>query len=397
MKKYSVAIFEAYIFDKSYGNQKYIDTIYKFIDYSKYKCFFITPKITKFHSTISSYGVINKCIKPSNSLNQYGGVLLKSSLIRLIRVIFQLISYNYKVGKYLSFNNIEILQCHSIRSIIMSAAGGRLYGAKVLWYVKGHLDNPILDFIGFLLSNKVLFQNVENRDRSSKYIIRLFRKKIYILGNGIDLSEIDLINDFSSSEIHASLKGLHEFKLSSTTVNFVFVGQLSPLKGVEYLLKSFQKVNKDRCNKLFVIGDECTDEFRDFSKIIKERYSDDSIVFLGWRSDVLRILSVMDVFVLPSLSEGVPKSIIEAMALGKPVISTYVGGIPGLVDNNKTGILVQPKDVGALMDAMQKLAESKELRKKMGERARMVAYQKYSIKENIQQLQNIYKGLIDES
>lgn len=104
--------------------------------------------------------------------------------------------------------------------------------------------------------------------------------------------------------------------------------------------------------------------------------SDDAVRFLGARMDVPDLLYAADFFVLPSLTEGLPMSILEAMAAGLPVAATAVGGVPELVVDGETGILVPPGDLEALAGAMAKLAGSPELRRRMGcaGRARVEAH-----------------------
>lgn len=91
-----------------------------------------------------------------------------------------------------------------------------------------------------------------------------------------------------------------------------------------------------------------------------------ALELLGERTDVPELLTSADVFVLPSLSEGMPMSILEAMAAGLPVVASRVGGVPELVIESETGLLVEPGDEKALASALQRLLEDRELRERMG-------------------------------
>jgi glycosyltransferase involved in cell wall biosynthesis len=88
---------------------------------------------------------------------------------------------------------------------------------------------------------------------------------------------------------------------------------------------------------------------------------------LGLRSDIPKTLNAADVFVLSSNYEGNPLAVLEAMAAGKPMICTAVGGVPELVEDGKCGLLVSPRDARALSKAMRYMLESPEARKSMGE------------------------------
>ena len=93
---------------------------------------------------------------------------------------------------------------------------------------------------------------------------------------------------------------------------------------------------------------------------------------------------------LPSLSEGVPRSILEAMALGKPVVASRVGGVAGVVEDGDTGLLVEPGDVGGLADRLRRMIADPGLCARMGRRAREVALTRYSLRRNIAGLRAIY-------
>jgi glycosyltransferase involved in cell wall biosynthesis len=100
-------------------------------------------------------------------------------------------------------------------------------------------------------------------------------------------------------------------------------------------------------------------------------------VFLGWRSDVPSVLSAMDVFVLPSWREGVPRSAIEAAAMGKPLIVSDIPGCRQVVTDGLEGILVPPRDPEALASAILRLAKDPDLRSRMGAAARATAEERF--------------------
>ena len=98
----------------------------------------------------------------------------------------------------------------------------------------------------------------------------------------------------------------------------------------------------------------------------------------------------MDVFVLASLNEGMGRVLLEAMAYGKPVIATRVGGIPELVEDGKNGILVPAKDVDALSCAMVKLIEHHELREKMAQQSRAIVGAQFDLVKMVKDIESIY-------
>ena len=114
----------------------------------------------------------------------------------------------------------------------------------------------------------------------------------------------------------------------------------------------------------------------------------------GSRDDTPEIYRTLDIFVLPSLAEGISNTILEAMACGLPIAATRVGGNPELVEESKTGFLVPSADPKGLADAITRYIESPELRAAHGQAARLRAVQKFSMEQMIQQYMGIYDSLI---
>jgi len=120
----------------------------------------------------------------------------------------------------------------------------------------------------------------------------------------------------------------------------------------------------------------------------------EKVRFLGLRDDIPDLLAEASILVLPSDWEGVPLTVLEAMAAGKPVVATAVGGVPELVDEGKTGFLVPPQAPDALAGAILRLARDPELRKRMGEVARKRALERFDIRQTAQAYGELYLKLL---
>jgi glycosyltransferase involved in cell wall biosynthesis len=117
----------------------------------------------------------------------------------------------------------------------------------------------------------------------------------------------------------------------------------------------------------------------------------------GEREDVPDLLRAMDVFVLPSLAEGISNTILEAMASGLPIVATDVGGNYELVDQDKTGFLVPRNDPAALADAIRVYVDDPDLRRRHGAAARKRSEDEFSIDTMVQRYQDIYDEFLDSS
>jgi len=151
-----------------------------------------------------------------------------------------------------------------------------------------------------------------------------------------------------------------EFGISISDTMIIYVGRLAKVKGVVYLLKAARHLcNRSKNIKFLIVGDGPL-------RSSLEKFSNNQTIFAGWRNDVADLLNASDALVLPSLSEGLPMSMLEAYAIGKPVIATNVGAIEDVVINGETGLLVQPGDWKKLADALWYLIENQNMRRKMG-------------------------------
>lgn len=168
------------------------------------------------------------------------------------------------------------------------------------------------------------------------------------------------------------------------------VARLHPQKGHEYLIKAARVLaDKFKDLKIVLVGDG---ELRaELEQAVVEAGLSETFIFLGFRSDVRDLLSMFDIFVLPSLYEGLPNVILEAMATNLPVVATSVDGTVELVDDGETGYLVPPRDPGALVAKIGNLLESADLRRQFGRAGRKKVEEQYSLELQVENFQNLYE------
>lgn len=219
-------------------------------------------------------------------------------------------------------------------------------------------------------------------------------KKITTIYNGL---EIDKFNGFICSEC---LK--QELNLNNSSPIVGVIANIRPVKGIEYfihaaslLLKQFPKtqfINVGMC----VPGRENEIYFEYLKSLVKELKLENNFFFLGGRSDIIKLLSILDISVLPSLTEGFSNTVIESMAAGKPMVVTDVGGNSEAVVNGKTGIVIQPRNANMLADAISNLLSNKALAKRMGEAGKKRVKQHFSIDTMIDDIENLYISTLNQ-
>ncbi|MCP3931070.1 MAG: glycosyltransferase family 4 protein [Bacteroidetes bacterium] len=170
------------------------------------------------------------------------------------------------------------------------------------------------------------------------------------------------------------------------------VGWLLPIKGPDYLIKAMQRVwRKFPDVKLVFVGkgelkEKLMDMANDMGVINR-------VLFSGWRDDIHNIMPLFEIFVLPSLNEGMGRVIVEAMAAERPVVASNIGGIPDLVIDGETGILVEPCDVIGLADSIESLLENPDRGRLMGQFGRQRS-KLFTEKQMVEQTDQLYQKLI---
>ena len=213
--------------------------------------------------------------------------------------------------------------------------------------------------------------------------------KIITVRNCVDIDAIDRQKN-SRKEARS--------KLGISGEEFVFgtVGRLVPTKGQRFLIDAYAQVKKKIPHaRLVIIGDGPL--ARELQEKAKQLNAFEDIIFTGYRRDVLELLIAFDVFVLPSLAEGLSIALLEAMARGLPVIASKVGGIPEVCGENACSILVAPQNVSALAFAMVNIASLDEKeRKNLGANARQRIKDEFSVDMMVGKLTDIYHSTLQE-
>jgi glycosyltransferase involved in cell wall biosynthesis len=129
---------------------------------------------------------------------------------------------------------------------------------------------------------------------------------------------------------------------------------------------------------------------------IKDHHLEKHVLLAGFRPDVLSLHKAFDIFAMSSVTEGLGTSLLDAMAAGKPIVATRTGGIPEVVADGETGLLVPPRDEEALADAIVRLLKDPDLRREMGEAGRVRARNLFSLERMVQNTLNVYQRVATE-
>jgi len=284
-----------------------------------------------------------------------------------------------------SLKNIDVIQAQMIGYSSLTAILSKfLYNIPCIVWGRGSdvyqvkRSNVLIKILfKFIVSHaNIVIALEENMKRE---IVRITKRKDYVIPDGINLERF------------------HRKPASKHKINLMFIGRLHRVKGVKYLLNAMPLIRKKVKNvKLFIIGEgEEERSLKNFSEMLinSNKLKPSDIEFIGGvpHKDVPKYLQVADILILPSLSEGRPLVILEAMAMGVPVVATKVGGVALMIKHGETGLLISPKKPKEIAQAVIKILTSQSF-SKMSEMAKMYA-KKYDIKIIAKRVEKLYKLL----
>jgi glycosyltransferase involved in cell wall biosynthesis len=213
--------------------------------------------------------------------------------------------------------------------------------------------------------------------------------KIY---NGIEIEEY---NPDLKELRNKKLEVRRELWLKNDVPVIGAIGRLVWQKGFEYLIRAAPEMLKKCPEARFLIVGE--GPLKNKLILTGEKLNvADRITFTGFRSDIKEILASIDVLAMPSLLEGLPMVLLEAMAMAKPIVATRIDGITEVLENSKTGLLVPAKNSHALAEALVGILDDNEKANFFGQNAREAAKEKFSVKKMVEQIESAYEKLLHE-
>jgi glycosyltransferase involved in cell wall biosynthesis len=207
-------------------------------------------------------------------------------------------------------------------------------------------------------------------------------ERIVCFANGVDVDRFRPVTAGEKAQAKSALGLPRETAVIGT------VARLVQRKGIDVLLRAFDMLCRHHRAHLVIVGDgPLRDELRALAHELKIA---DSISWLGFQADAVKWLQTMDVFAFPSRLEGVPNAVLEAMAVGLPIVATNIGGVIDLLEEGSTGFLIPPDDPDALAAALDRLLRDVSLRADLSYRARKRAVEVFALSGSISRLIDLY-------
>lgn len=331
--------------------------------------------------------------KYTEGMRNAGYAIESISISRSLNILEHIRS-TYLLYKFLKNNQFDVVHVHTPIAAMIGRLAAFFANTPLVIYTAhgfyfhdemGILKKYFFIFLEFcfgLITDILFTQSAEDAANAIKYKIAK-KEKVFAIGNGVDAERFNL-DEIPIGNMR-SLLGIPE--------DAFVIGMISRLvkeKGIEEFLKAAININKTNKNCFFIlIGErQVHDHAEGVEDIITlaQAIMNDNIILTGYRTDTPELLRVMNLYVLPSWREGMPRSIIEAMMMSLPVLATDIRGSREEVIHNKTGLLVPVKSPKLLEDGMLKFINDSDWSKKLGRagRERSLKYYDEKIVLNLQ-------------
>ncbi|OGP88475.1 MAG: hypothetical protein A2156_03350 [Deltaproteobacteria bacterium RBG_16_48_10] len=368
------------------GAESAILTLLKNIDRSRFDVTVILPSQGTFSKTLEESNISTSIIHlPMGLIRLKRGRALQSFLVLFV-FLFLLQFFLLNLCIYLKKNHFQLILTNSVKAHLFGSVAACLCSIPLVWRFHDILSSndfsPILikfiTLFGKLFPKRIFAVSEITRDHLVKNGIQ--SKKINMIFNAIDHERFETKGDFRNIR--------DEYQIGDGVKLVGCIGRIIPQKGQKVLLSAVPGVLERHPETLFLIigGIFLKEEAyrRELLEIIEKSGIEKRAKLTGFRSDIGNIIRSLDLVVLPSIApEAFPLSILEAMSLGKAVIASNIGGVKEIIEDGVNGLLVEPNRPEQITQKIIYLFNHQEIYDTIGQRAREVVIQKYSLRNYV--------------
>lgn len=304
-----------------------------------------------------------------------------------IKGIFDFPGALIKLVFLLRKENVEIIHTHLLHACIFGQIAACISGVKYRLMTRHYTD-----YLHLFGNSRQRYMDRLSTSIATKIIaVSHAAKTVMSTREGVNSDKIVVVhNGFDEKRISF-------FNINPTEDGFkhvVSIASLEPRKGHRFFIEAASEIALVKPDVRFlIVGDGAIGE--DLKHMVETLNLSSKIKFLGYREEIFDILRYADIFVQPSVEEGFGISILEAMAMGKPIVASRVGGIPEIIKDGVCGFLVPPADKYALAQAIIRLLDDESLIRKMGHKAKAIVKDYFSIEKMVRSYEDIYRHMIN--
>jgi glycosyltransferase involved in cell wall biosynthesis len=309
------------------------------------------------------------------------------------RELFRVIRCARDLWQIAKAKKIDLFHSNGYFADIIGIPVAKMLGIPIISTCHGFIKNYVklriynaLDRTALRYANKIIAVSEEIKASLVKVGIR--ESIIRVIQNSVETNNDDRTYKINREEIRA----IHNIQKNELVIGYV--GRLSEEKGLRYLVDAISLLNEASLTvRLLLIGDG--PQRLQIESYAEEKLIKKQVVFTGFQSKIDKLLPALDVFVLPSLTEGTPIALLEAMANGLPAIASSVGGIPSIIRSGQNGILTQPRNSKEIAKAICDLYGNEHLRLNLGSEAKRTIRVKFNAVDWVRKIEKEYFKLLN--
>ncbi len=354
------------------GGSKMLLRLLRSLDNNSFEPILLSNTNDELCKRARDHGIRVEIIPFRGALNTFNRRLLTTPQL-LFSAGFRILQFNS--GAYLTLREADVIWCENLRAVLTLYPYLFISRTPTIWNVGLGLEPTgkvkYLKSLGLQVIDHVFIESTEQASRvftENQYT--KYNKKFTTFYKGIDTEKFD-------PERFGETRDSDTFTIGTAA-------SLTPRKGIHHLVDALPSILDKRDNVKLLIAGTAPDGNEDYEQSLYNQVVDydieEHVDFLGWVDDMPTYLDKLDVFVLPSLNEGIPGAVREALAMKVPVVATNVGGTSDTIIESKTGFLIQPEDTTAIIDKIDYLLTNTSIRKEMGIAAREHMIKDFSIK-----------------
>ena len=299
-----------------------------------------------------------------------------------LRLIFEL-------NRFLKQNQIVLLHTHNYKSDVIGFWAAKMAGIPVVATAHGFTDTD---------------RAVRLYEKLDRWFLRFFDRVVVVTDS--------VLKDFPKEKKRTINNGLDvdkykedkkgrgdvrkRYAIKEDEILIATVGRLSKEKNQAHLIEAAARLIKNPSHLKFLIVGGGPEE-QNLKSMVEDRKLTDRIIFTGILTDMPAVYQAMDIFVLPSLTEGIPLTVLEAMASGVPVVATRVGGLPEIIQEGKTGVLVDSNDAEGLVKQLEFLTLHPEKRRTLSQEAARFVRSRFSQETMVRSYREVYEDVLNDA
>lgn len=390
MSKTKVAFVEAR-YHSFYGAQRSMYTLVTNLPRDRIEAVVVVPNEGIVAEQFRKANVAVAVVPLHGKANTFGGEVLRSSILQKAAVAFEVMRYNARVARLFKRERVHVAYVNDLRALLYVGFACKLIRLPLIWYVRSDGQPSILSRLGLRLADKVVLIAEGVRGVFGDTAYERNRKKFVTLYTGFHVREISR-DDSVRSHIR------HKLAIPKDAQVVGIVGSVTTRKGHDLLVEALPRLREMNGDvRLLIVGDVSPGHEGYFEQLrgrVNELELSPYVYWAGYHEDVSPFYSAMDIFALPSRSEGLPRTLIEALSFGLPVVATDVGGVREILTSDIHGRVVTPEDPDALLAAITDILTSPEMKTEEAAAAR-VAYvkTKFSIEAYVDGFLSIVEDL----